>query len=121
MGVFRHRAGTKIFAIFTAVIFLNMGFFLAEVCLLNFTDRQMIENVSNLVLNGGLEEERDAHSGANDIPLKLFSFLSADHLSRHSALFLIASKVHRDFQDHYVHADHSEKFSPPPDRPFTFS
>lgn len=121
MKVFRHQTGTRIFTLVTGVIFLNMSFFLAEVCMLNFTDRQMIENVCNLVLNGGLEEERDAHSTGNDAPLKLFSFLTADLLNRHSSLFLIASRMHRDFEDHYLHADHSETFSPPPDLRRVFS
>ena len=115
MKLFRRRTGTRIFALITGVIFLNMSFFLAEVCMLNFTDRQMIENVCNLVLNGGLEEERDTHATGGDAPLKLFSLLNDDLLSRHSSLFLIASKVHREFEDHYLHADHSETFSPPPD------
>jgi hypothetical protein len=115
MKLFRRDTVTRIFSLFTAVIFLNMGFFLAEACLLNFEDRNMIENVCSLVLNGGLEEERDAHSSGNDAPLKFFSFLGADLSWRHSSLFLIASKAHRDFEDHYVHADHSETFSPPPD------
>lgn len=115
MTMFRNETGTKIFSLMTAVIFLNMSFFLAEVCMLDIKDRKMIENVANLVLNGGLEEERDAHASGSDAPLKMFSLSSAELLLRHSSLFLIASRMHQESIDHYLHADHSEKFSPPPD------
>ena len=115
MIMFRNETGTRIFTLLTAVIFLNMSFFLAEVCMLDIKDQKMIENVANLVLNGGFEEERDAHTPGSDASLKMFSLSSAELLLRHSSLFLIASRMHQDFIDHYVHADHSEKFSPPPE------
>lgn len=114
MIIFRYQVITRIFCVFTGVIFLNMGFFLAEVCLLNLKDRHMIENVTKLVLNGGLEEERDAHAGG-DVPGKMFSLLSNESLIRHASLFLIAVKIHQVLEDLYPHADHSTKFSPPPD------
>lgn len=118
MKIFRNQTGTRIFSLITGVVFLNMSFFLAEVCMLEITDKQMIENVCNLVLNGGLEEERDAHSGGSsggDVALKMFS-LTGDHLLlRHSSLFLIASKMQQDSEDHYRHTNHSQIFSPPPE------
>lgn len=115
MLIFRNHTGTRIFSLVTGVIFLNMSFFLAEVCLLDLKSKEMIENVANLVINGGLEEERDAHTPGGDVPLKMFSVSSGDLLLRHSKLFLIASRMHQECTDHYMHADHSEKFSPPPD------
>lgn len=118
MKIFRNQTGTRIFSLITGVVFLNMSFFLAEVCMLEIRDRQMIENICNLVLNGGLEEERDAHSGGSsgsDVSLKMFS-LAGDHLLlHHSSLFLIASRMQQDADDHYRHANHSQIFSPPPD------
>ncbi len=114
MTICRNRTVIRIFSLFTGVIFLNMSFFLAEVCMLDIKDRQMIENVANLVINGGLEEERDAHSSGGDIPLKVFSIVSGLSL-HHSSLFLIASRSHREQEDHYLHADHSQIFSPPPE------
>ena len=119
MKIFRNQTGTRIFSLFTGVVFLNMSFFLAEVCMLEITDKQMIENVCNLVLNGGLEEERDAHSGGGsgggDVALKMFS-LSGEHLLlHHSSLFLIASRMQQESEDHYLHANHSQIFSPPPE------
>lgn len=105
---------TRIFSLLTGVVFLNMSFFLAEVCLLDIKDARMIENVRNLVLNGGLEEERDAHSSGSDVALKMFSMATGLSL-HHSSVFLIASKIHQDSEDNYLHADHSEIFSPPPE------
>lgn len=115
MKMLRNQTTTRIFSLLIGVIFLNMSFFLAEVCMLDLKDRQMIENICQLVLNGGFEEERDAHSSPTDAPLKIFSLVSEDLLLRHSSLFLIASKMHQEFEDHYIDADHSEKFSPPPE------
>ena len=115
MKKLRNQTVTGIFSLFTGIIFLNMSFFLAEVCMLELKDTQMIENICQLVLNAGLEEERDTHSSVSDAPLKVFSLLSEALLLRHSSLFLIASKMHQEFEDHYLHADHSEKFSPPPE------
>lgn len=114
MKLFRNQTTTRIFSLLTAVIFLNMGFFLAEMCLMDLQDKQMIENVSKLILNGGLEEERDTHAGG-DTPVKLFSLMSSDALLHHSNLFLIAVKIHQVLEDLYPHANHSIKFSQPPD------
>ncbi|MGC1241946.1 MAG: hypothetical protein WA874_10165 [Chryseosolibacter sp.] len=115
MEFFRKKTITRIFSLFTGVIFLNMSFFLAEVCMLDLKDKQMIENVCNLVINAGMEEERDAHSTGADVSMKEIPFMAAGLLFKHSSLFLIACKVHVEFEDHYLHADHSIKFSPPPD------
>lgn len=115
MKALRDQTVTRIFSLLTGLIFLNMSFFLAEVSMLELKDRQMLENVAKLVLNGGLEEERDAHSSGTDAPVKVFNFVADDLALRHSSLFLIASKMHQDFEDHYLHADHSEVFSPPPE------
>jgi len=121
MKLFRNQSGTKLFSLFTGIIFLNMSFFLAEVCLLEIKDKKMIENVCNLVLNGGLEEERDAHSGGSDAPLKMFSVAGDNMLLHHSSLFLIAAKMQLDAEDHYRHANHSQIFSPPPELLARFS
>lgn len=118
MKIFRNQAALRIFSLVTGAVFLNMSFFLAEVCMLEITDKQMIENVCNLVLNGGLEEERDGHAGGSsegDVALKMFS-LAGDHLLlHHSSVFLNASKTQQEAEDHYRHANHARIYSPPPD------
>jgi hypothetical protein len=115
MQLLRHVTAKKIFSLFTAVIFLNTSFFLAEVRMLDLQDKQMIKNICNLILNVALEEERDAHSSVSDTTLKEIPLLGDNLLLRHSSLFLIASKSQEHSKDLYLHADHSEKFSPPPE------
>lgn len=115
MRISSNKTFLRLFSLFTGIVFLNMSFFLAEVCMLDWKDKQMIENVCNLILNGGLEEERDGHGSGADVPIKIFSITSGDLMLRHSSLFLIAVKMHQENEDHYLHADHSEIFSPPPD------
>jgi hypothetical protein len=115
MKVIRYQPITRIFSLLTGVIFLNMSFFLVEVGVLDLKDKEMIENVCKLVLNGGLEEERDGHGGGSDAPVKLLTFLNGDALLHHSSLFLIAAKIYQDSEDLYLHANHSEKYSPPPE------
>lgn len=115
MQLLRHVTATKVFSLFTAVIFLNTSFFLAEVRMLDLQDQQILENICNLVLNVGLEEERDGHSPGTDTPLKEIALLGDNLLMRHSSLFLIAFKSCDHSEDLYLHADHSKKFSPPPE------
>lgn len=115
MMLFRHMALIRVFSLFTGVIFLNMSFFLAELSMLELKDKEMIENVCNLVLNAGLEEERDAHSSGADVPLKVLTLSCTDLLIHHTSLYLIAVRSHEEWQDHYLHADHSEIVSPPPE------
>lgn len=115
MKVFRYKFITRIFCLITGIIFLNMSFFLAEVSMLDLKNKQMIGNVCKLVLNEGLEEERDAHSGGSDAPAKMFLLLSDDSLLCHPPLFLISVKIDQVSEDLYPHANHSEKYSPPPE------
>lgn len=114
MIMLKNKTCLRIFSLLTGVTFLNMSFFLAEVCMLDIKDKQMIENVAHLVLNGGLEEERDSQAPGGDTPLKVFSAGGGLRV-HHSSLFLIASRVYQEWISHYLHADHSEKYSPPPD------
>lgn len=115
MNLFRNQATTRIFCLINGIIFLNMSFFLAEVSLLGLADKQMVENICKLMLNGGLEEERDGFSSGGDAPTKEFSLFSNESLLRHSAFYLITSKIYQVSEDYYPHANHSEKYSPPPD------
>lgn len=115
MQMLRNHTFVRVFSLFTGLIFLNMSFFLAEVCMLNLKDKQMIENVCNLVINAGMEEERDGHSSGADVSLKEFAFIEESLMLKHSSLVLIACKIHHEYEDHYLHADHSIKFSPPPE------
>jgi hypothetical protein len=115
MKVIREKVVMRVFCLFTGVIFMNMGFFLAEVCMMNFKDKQMIENVCNLVRTGGLEEERDGHSASGDAAGKVFPFLGGEFSLENSSRCLIVEKLHPSPDDLYLTSNHSLRFSPPPD------
>ncbi len=115
MTLIRNQSALRAFTLFTGIIFLNMSFILAEICSLEITDPQMIENVCNLILNGGVEEEREGHGGAPDAPPKVFSPPTNDLLIRHASLFLLAAKLGGDARDHYLSSNHAQKFLQPPE------
>lgn len=112
MRILRNRAATRIFSLFTGLMFLNMSFLLSGMSILNPEDKQLIENVRKVVLN---EEERDAHGAGTDVPVKVFPLLADDVIMRHSSLFLIAAKLHHDGDVLLLHDGHAENFSPPPE------
>lgn len=112
MKILRNRTATRIFSLFTGLMFLNMSFFLTGISILSPEDKQLIENVGKLVLN---EEEKDAHGTGTDTPLKVFPLLADGVMMRHSSLFLIAGKLHHDRELLLLHDGHAENFSPPPE------
>ena len=115
MRFLRSHSITRLFCLITGIIFLNMGFFLSEVCMLDLKEKQMIENVCNLIIAGGVEEEKDGHSAGCDLPENVFPPFSHDSLFPGSSLYLIAEKKYTFMDDFYPHANHSLSFSPPPE------
>lgn len=60
MSLLRTHIFSKVLTFVTAIAFLNMGFFLAEVKLLELDlNKDMVENIAELILTVGMEEERD--------------------------------------------------------------
>lgn len=119
MTAIRNLAITKAFSLFTGIIFLNMGFFLAEVNMLDFQDQRIIENIRNLVITGGLEEERDHHaSGGADGSAKAFNINGEALRLLHSSRYIIAARCHGEWANHYLNANYSEIVSPPPESTF---
>jgi hypothetical protein len=114
MKVLRQHYLTKILTILTGVVFLNMGFFMAEISLLKIDNQEMIENIARLISNGGFEEERDGETSSHDNAKEVDIFLS-QMLIHHTSLFLIGAKSHQTQEDLYPHANHAFRFSPPPD------
>jgi hypothetical protein len=116
MNTIRKHPLTKASALITGVVFLNMSFFLAEVSMLKYEKKELIE-IAKLLLNTGFEEERDTSGGS----------AGADNLSKvvelgfvqaqvdESASYLISTTINRTIVDHYRHANHSLTFFPPPD------
>lgn len=66
MEVFRKHVINRLFALFLGAAFLNMSFFLTEIRMLDLDlDKDLIENIAEMIFNVGLEEERDVFE---DVP-----------------------------------------------------
>src|SRR5687767_6293570 len=114
MELLRHHIMMRVFAFLIGIVFLNMGFFLAEVTMLKIENEDLIENIANLITNSGAEEERDAEKG-NDTSVKEIDLCSHHMLIHHTSLFLIATKNNQIFEDHYSLTHYLDIFSPPPE------
>jgi hypothetical protein len=113
MNSLRNHFLAKPVAFLAGLAFLNMSFFLAEVSLLHFEKREMIENIAKLILNTGFEEEREGES-SNENSIKE-TLLCQQFQIHGTSSFLISIGIHCVLVNHYRHANHSVKFSPPPD------
>jgi hypothetical protein len=101
----------------TGLTFLNMSFFIAEVTLLNIdkTD-QSIQNVIQILLAGGFEEESETPDGHGKSESIKDVFLSIQaNLFHHRHLFQIAQHRFGALNDMIPHRGHAQIFSPPPE------
>jgi hypothetical protein len=114
MDIIRQHFLTKLFTVVTGLAFLNMSFFLAEVCLLKYNKSEMVE-IAKLILNTGFEEERDSESSGADSIAKEIDLLVHQAQIHTTSSFLMSINTNRTLVDHYLHANHSLTFSPPPD------
>lgn len=120
MEILREHFLSKAFGLITALIFLNMSFFLAEVTLLKFEEKELIENIAKQIFNSGFEEERDCETSGTDAFGKEVDLLVQQAQIHRASSFLISLRLNRTMVDHYLHANHSLTFSPPPDsRPYS--
>jgi hypothetical protein len=117
MILFRNLYIRNSMTVFTAVIFLNMSFFLAEVSALKLDkDKKMIANIAKLISTSAAEEERDVF-GATD----------EDHAAREVDLiynysihtihnYILDVSIKRCALDHGLPIlGNYEIFSPPPE------
>lgn len=114
MKAIRKLFWTKALAVIAGLAFLNMSFFLAEVSVLNFEKGELMENIASLILNTGFEEERDGESAPENNAKEIHLLVQQVQIHYASSL-LISTQVIGTVVDHYLHADHSFTFSPPPD------
>lgn len=116
MSMLRHHILARIFTFITAVVFLNMSFFLAEAVMLDLHDRELIENVANLITNSGFEEERDGETSGNDFPEKGIDLLENRLVTHHhSSLYYTGTRAIQLFINHYPAANHAQTYTPPPE------
>jgi hypothetical protein len=114
MNSIRQHFLSKVTAFVAGLAFLNMSFFLAEVSLLKFEKKELLQNIANLILNTGFEEERDGEPSGDNLTKEIN--LLVQHLNIHgNSSIYISIKLNRILVDHYRHADHSLVFYPPPD------
>lgn len=113
MKFIRTHVLAKTLTFLTGLVFLNMSFFLAEVSMLKYDNKDIIENIANLLFNCGFEEERDGESsgdsGGKEIDLMLQIQI------HHTASILLSTGVTRNIHNHYRHANYALDFFPPPD------
>lgn len=109
----RNHFCSKAFALITGLAFLNMSFFLSEVAALQLEKGELLHNIASLILNSGFEEERDGEYGGENT-LKVALALQQIHINGLSSL-LISTQTNVRLVNRYQHADHSLRFSPPPD------
>ncbi len=117
MKYFRTSAISKVFTVCTAIAFLNMGFFLSEVKMLQMeVDRDLVENIAELILNVGMEEERDIGGDLPDeksIALDDF-FLSPFHTTD-SMLYVLAHLRKWNHGADAIRDYGLDKVTPPPE------
>ena len=116
MKLIRDHIISKIFSGFIGIVFLNMSFFLAEVSMLKFEKKELIENIAKLIFNGGTEEERDGESSRADSVAKEVDVFLQQVQIHHTTSFLMSLSINRTLVDHYLHANFSLSFFQPPDR-----
>ena len=112
MNTIRTHALTKVLTLITGIVFLNMSFFLAEVCVLKYNKTELVE-IAKLILNTGFEEERDGASSDN-LGKEVVLDLMQAHF-QHTSSYSRSVGTNRTLIDHYRHANHSLTFFLPPD------
>ena len=113
MNFLRSHISSRLFSLLIGVVFLNMGFFLAEVTMLKLDNKDLIENIAKLITSSGLEEERDAESGHDTV--KQLDLFSSNLLTHHTSLTLVATRANHVHEDHYLITHYLDIFSPPPE------
>jgi hypothetical protein len=117
MQLFREKCLRWILTLFTGIIFLNMGFFLLEVRMLDLhKDRQLMENISKMLAGAAFEEERDAGTNSTSVNIAEEEYTLGHQTSDHSgSYFLIAEKISHLLNDGTTGHGYLKQFCPPPE------
>lgn len=102
---------------FTALIFLNMGFFLMEVKLLGFDkDRQLMANISKMMAGASCEEERDCSPQSSTQNLAEEEYLQGHHSTSYTgSYFLIVENISAMCHGGDLEKGYLKNFCPPPE------
>jgi hypothetical protein len=120
MKTVRLHIVSKIVAVLTGIVFLNMSFFLTEIRMLNLhvTDHALVENIVKMMTGAGFEEEKDAfgESSEQGNSEQAIDFHLVAHASVPYASVLIADNLHFTDQSNLRNLATSETATPPPKR-----
>ncbi len=116
MKFIRRHKFSRIFTLLTAMVFLNMGFFVAELKVLELDmNKDLVENLAELILNVGMEEERDVCDELPEEKAKTFDdFFDTSCHSTDSMLYVISHLRKRNRGDDAVPLHVLDKVTPPP-------
>ena len=118
MKLFRIKFVSKLFALFTGIVFLNMSFFLAEVTVLKLDqDKQMMENICKLLSGSAAEEEKDIFGGSSDedTAAKEINLIFNHHIYSPCNASLISKRELDTLSQGTPQLGNYEIFSPPPE------
>jgi hypothetical protein len=102
-------------SVFTALVFLNMSFFLAEISALKIEkNKPLLENVAKLIAGSSAEEEKDAFGGTEE-DVNISDVLVPHYPHPHDP-FEHLLQNNRRLRDHGTPLfGHHQIFSPPPE------
>ena len=104
-------------SVFTALIFLNIGFVMMEVKILGFDkNRQLMENISKMLAGAAFEEERDTSPQSSTQSLAEEECLPGHQAASYSGCyFLIAEHASFLRNDGRIENGYRKKHYPPPE------
>lgn len=117
MNRFRENFFSKLLTLITALIFLNMSFFLAEVSMLDLANDGRFSKVISLVLSGTCFEEEKETGGdttEEDTSAKKIEVVLHSHHTAFDA-FIILTDLNWGFQHAFLVCAVHKKFTPPPE------
>jgi hypothetical protein len=113
----RSNSFLKILALVTGVIFLNMGFFVFELKVLDlkYSDQEVMEIIS-LVSTTGFEEEKDGASGSSTSSFgeEIVDLHITTHPSQTAAYFLLSSGSYNTGNSLFFDSCNTDIATPPP-------
>lgn len=117
MQCFREKRLLGKMSALTALIFLNMGFFLWEVKVLGLeTQRHLMENISKMMAGAPFEEERDCNSQSSTQNFAEEEYLPGHQSASHcGCYFLIAEHTSIMFNGGGLEKGYYKNFCPPPE------
>jgi hypothetical protein len=107
---------SKLVAIVTGMIFLNMSFFLTEIRILNLhvTNYKLVENVIKMLSGTGFEEEKDSFGESSETAQQVVDLHMVIHPESVYSTTLLSADLHATELCGLLSAAISETATPPP-------